>query len=409
MRYHASSVPYVIFQVHCSATRKSNTMNAADCRIVAITSFAMTALLFFYMYSDIYAYFLRAALHSAKYTRATAFCASESCYTSDASREFPRILAWTKFYRWRVLGLGPDGEIEIPHCSRRCRVTYDRALLEVSDAVVIHSRNLDPLDLPAQRSPRQKWVFWCKEPPPLSFFGDFKQLASLFNWTMTYRSDSDVHVPYGFFTRKKGQVSINFTSAWRRKKKTAVWIVSNCNAHSKREKFVRRLRKYIDVDVYGGCGSLKCPPERKEDCFRKFENEYFFRLALENSLCREYATEKLFSTLQHNLVPVALGSVNYTDIAPPHSVIDVSSFASPRKLANYLKKVKNDFEMYKRYLVWKETYDVLNWKETFCSLCQKLYDEAFKARSVYENLWSWWVSGSRCYHWNDSTSRVNKS
>ncbi len=42
------------------------------------------------------------------------------------------------------------------------------------------------------------------------------------------------------------------------KKKLVFWVVSNCHTHSRREDYVKIMQKYIDVDVYGACGPLKC-------------------------------------------------------------------------------------------------------------------------------------------------------
>lgn len=66
------------------------------------------------------------------------------------------------------------------------------------DAVVFHHPAVfkKHSTLPERRSPRQRYVFLTREspahaPPPRSFE------AHVFNWTMTYRSDSDFYFPYG--------------------------------------------------------------------------------------------------------------------------------------------------------------------------------------------------------------------
>ena len=57
--------------------------------------------------------------------------------------------------------------------------------------------------------------------------------------------------------------------------------------------FARRLGHYIDVDIYGGCGNLKCP-RTNQHCFSRLKTHYRFYLAFENSNCKDYITEKLF-------------------------------------------------------------------------------------------------------------------
>lgn len=44
----------------------------------------------------------------------------------------------------------------------------------------------------------------------------------------------------------------------RNKTKLVAWIVSNCDSKSGRNSYANQLKKYINVDVYGACGSLKC-------------------------------------------------------------------------------------------------------------------------------------------------------
>ena len=41
------------------------------------------------------------------------------------------------------------------------------------------------------------------------------------------------------------------------KTKLVAWIVSNCGDNSGRGSYVKELQRYIDVDIYGGCGK-KC-------------------------------------------------------------------------------------------------------------------------------------------------------
>ena len=53
-----------------------------------------------------------------------------------------------------------------------------------------------------------------------------------------------------------------------------------------------------------------------------------FYLAFENSLCRDYITEKFWKVLSYNVVPVVLNGVNMTKVAPPHSYIDIKDFDS---------------------------------------------------------------------------------
>ena len=96
----------------------------------------------------------------------------------------------------------------------------------------------------------------------------------------------------------------------------------------------------MDVDVYGECGNLLCPRSREESCRRMVGQKYKFYLSLENSLCLDYVTEKYFSMMQHNVVPIVLSlQGSHAKLSPPHSFINAMDFSSVRRLADYLKEV----------------------------------------------------------------------
>ena len=53
-----------------------------------------------------------------------------------------------------------------------------------------------------------------------------------------------------------------------------------------------------------------------------------FHLSLENSLCKDYVTEKFWKVLPYNVIPIVLNGVDMSKIAPPHSYIDIKQFSS---------------------------------------------------------------------------------
>ena len=52
-----------------------------------------------------------------------------------------------------------------------------------------------------------------------------------------------------------------------RKNKTIFWTVSHCTTDNFREKYVEKLRKYIEVDVFGECSGIECLRGMKGSCF----------------------------------------------------------------------------------------------------------------------------------------------
>lgn len=62
----------------------------------------------------------------------------------------------------------------------------------------------------------------------------------------------------------------------------------------------------------------------------KLERSYKFYLSFENSLCRDYVTEKFLNPLIYTMVPIVYGSANYSAWLPElnSSYIDVRNFSS---------------------------------------------------------------------------------
>lgn len=124
------------------------------------------------------------------------------------------------------------------------------------------------------------------------------------------------------------------------------------------------------MDSYGKCLNNKPLPGNLEDTstatgeeqtFMDFVARYKFHLALENGLCPDYMTEKLWRPLHQGCVPVYRGSSAVADWMPNNrSAIIVDDFPSPRALAEFLKRLdENDVE-YARYLEFKNPKRVTN-------------------------------------------------
>ena len=123
--------------------------------------------------------------------------------------------------------------------------------------------------------------------------------------------------------------------------------------------FISALQKYIDVDIYGKCGTLKCSRADEDSCWKKVDEEYFFYLAFENSICKDYVTEKFFNAMNHTVVPITLGAANYEELAPKNSFInawDQQFRNDPKLLATYLQDLIDDPSKYTAHFWWKYFY-----------------------------------------------------
>lgn len=119
--------------------------------------------------------------------------------------------------------------------------------------------------------------------------------ATYVNWTMTYRTDSEIVLPYGKWVYYNMSVKTKKQEKNYAKGKTkkVAWFVSNCYPVNDRYEYAIELQKYIGVDIYGKCGDLNCP-KSKAHCMELLRRHYKFYLAFENSNCRDYITEKFF-------------------------------------------------------------------------------------------------------------------
>ena len=174
----------------------------------------------------------------------------------------------------------------------------DRTRLPEADAIVFHhfSSHWPKGDLPTYRSTSQLYVAWIGEPATYTWttqrLGQFPK--DFFNISMTYRLDS--HIPIPCVTTKPRQTKqpdmeaiMNRTKS-HPKKKLVAWFVSHCKTKSDRESYVKELQKYIEVDIYV---PLKCGTKKSPQCYKMLEGDYRFYLSFENSICKDYVTEKL--------------------------------------------------------------------------------------------------------------------
>ena len=93
----------------------------------------------------------------------------------------------------------------------RCFATDDRNLMkhEDFDAILFHQRSLDFTDIPdpKKRKASQRYIHYIMESAQYLYM-DISTMNNFFNWTMTYRRDSDFFRPYGRI------VQVSKTTSW---------------------------------------------------------------------------------------------------------------------------------------------------------------------------------------------------
>jgi alpha-1,3-fucosyltransferase len=341
------------------------------------------------------------------------------------------ILYWTTFYHFVDFANAGLGGKPFAHCESLgvngdgCVVTTDRNLLNQSDAVMFHFRCFDLNDMPppAWRRPHQHFILFEQESPVhTAYYTGLKLplLKDFFNRTMTYRRDSDIaylnthgrlrctnvsspscldfpHNTIDVVNLPRFNPAVPLAFNLTLKNRAIAWFVSKCHTThsgggSYREYLVQNLSSFISVDIYGGCATKpenKCNTPR--DCNLMLSQYYRFYLSFENSLCPDYVTEKLYRPMAYDTVPVVYGGSDYSFYLPAGSYINAMDYDSPQSLANYLKKLMTDDELYLSYFRWREHYAVDTApKDAFCQLCKMLRNPDVKAKT-YANMSAWWL------------------
>ncbi|XP_042900211.1 glycoprotein 3-alpha-L-fucosyltransferase A [Parasteatoda tepidariorum] len=293
-----------------------------------------------------------------------------------------------------------------------CVLSTNDSIVNNSDAVLFHlHQTKGPHTLPSEHPDHQIWIFFTDESPLHTFYASrkysMKDYNGLFNWSMTYRSDSDIPVPYGRTvplsdTEKEQFKPKNHAAV---KSRGIAILGSNCGGQNHRWDYVHELQNYISVDIYGGCGTHKCPGHFMKDC--PIISDYKFYLAFENSNCREYITEKLWWNAYHKeAVPVVMGAPkeDYLKLCPPKSFIHTDDFKSPADLAKYLEFLMEDDEAYNSYFEWQQEFKVVNEHGYFgspslhlCRICEALNYKRSNLPKIYDNLDSFWNPKTDCF------------
>ncbi|XP_033119108.1 alpha-(1,3)-fucosyltransferase 6-like [Anneissia japonica] len=262
---------------------------------------------------------------------------------------------------------GTEGLITCPNLDCSVHITYaeNYSMLVDSDVVIFHTGYYtDPANyglFQSKRFPAQIWIWqtWESQSRVLHFMKK-PPVWFHFNMTMSFSSDTDIRVPYGSYVpfERPKQLPSNVPQIdWSQGKTSLIaWVAKNCQSTTwARFKFVKHLQTRLPIDIYGRCGNLSCPGWNVPCEAMK---NYKFILALENSECRDYITEKFwwwpFSNL--NIVPIVFGpsKKDYQKVAPPNSFIHISDFDTLDQFVAYINLLDNNKDLYNAFFEWKK-------------------------------------------------------
>ncbi len=161
------------------------------------------------------------------------------------------------------------------------------------------------------------------------------------------------------------------------------------------------------------CGR-PCPNKNdhwlQHDCKSQLAHEYKFYMSFENSICKDYITEKLFGVLRYDIIPVVYGWGPYDRHIPKSAYINAFDFESPKHLADYMLHVANNVTLYNSYFQWKQYVRYVRYPSTasICEMCIMLNLEQYYGikHSVIDSLNSFWNDTVECKQLDSHTFKL---
>ena len=337
-----------------------------------------------------------------------------------------------------------------------CKYTCDKSkdIIKDADALIFHQRDLESEfrykykfdydkwlanteQLPFKtvndklnNNPNQIWILWNDESTRID--KNFNKLSNLFNWTLSFKTNAEIYEgSYGYFLNRFNQTHLItsndyynikkqiYLNDFKFRKNSILWFVSNCK--SKYRLYIAlEISKYYPLYIYGNCNvlddlinskslpnyKLEYPylnyvPLKGSNCKRGSNCEldklksFKYYLAFENINCKDYVSEKLWKSLNNNLIPILLQPNKDSYLRykiPDESIIHLNDdFNNNVKLlVDHLHKIDSSFELYFKYLKWTNLYlqtiDSSLYLEPhrMCQLCTRL--NTLKSNIVYKNI-----------------------
>ncbi|KAK3792402.1 hypothetical protein RRG08_045945 [Elysia crispata] len=285
---------------------------------------------------------------------------------------------------------------------RICAMTSS---VEDADVVLFNAARMKHVESLPKRRSNQIWVMYSREPPDLPSMDalDRPDLQNQVNYSRMVYSDSTWPVLYGVLEQMASPPEKDYENIFQGKRYDVAWFVSHCDRPSKRMEYVRRMMSTIDVHIYGECGNWTCGDRgytmggQKDECLEKLSQEYKFYLSFENTLCRDYVSEKFFNIFEGvDVIPVVRGGADYRKLFPSDILVDANDFPSPESLGTYLHFLGQDETAYIKMLRNKNGYKKGRYKTNFfCDLCERAHTG--EPRHVYKDFYKWVRAPGNCW------------
>jgi hypothetical protein len=244
-----------------------------------------------------------------------------------------------------------------PKCTTTLTANLHDEVLGLADVVLVGTEDADLMARVAAKSKKstvRKVLYWREAYWPHVMP---QQQKNQFDLGMGVHFMSGIVNP-NYLRRPRTLVAKSFFEFLPFKQRTefALSIISNCAANSERQTYIGHLTDYLGserIHQYGACGNRKLPPAPIKNA-AKVIAKYKFYLSFENTIQHGYVSEKLFTVLNMQLLPVYMGAMNVPNITKVPSFIKAHDYNSPKELAEYLLYLDSHPEAYARYHLWRK-------------------------------------------------------
>ncbi|XP_049884482.1 alpha-(1,3)-fucosyltransferase 10-like [Pectinophora gossypiella] len=293
-------------------------------------------------------------------------------------------------------------------------------------AYLFYGSAIDKIPLP--RDPKTLWGLLHYESPTNTLVLMHEKALNLFNFSATFSRFSDVPFPLIWMGDLESIITpmyfVNTSTKNSLLTELApiLFLQSDSFTSTQRDDYVDQLMKYIKVDSYGASLHNKELPLDNMYSNKKAESNlylyhlygdelcnfiarYKFIITIENGVCNDYMTEKIWRAIEVGVVPIYYGSPLIRDWLPNNkSAILLEDFPTPELLSQHLHYLLNNDTAYEEYLVHKTQGIISNQKlideltvrpyqlkldevvkEFECFVCEKIHNNNSDANIVTKN------------------------
>lgn len=269
-------------------------------------------------------------------------------------------------------------------------------------------------NMPLPRNPQKViWAFQHEESPKNELHFMHEKTLNLFNYSSTFSRHSDVPFPLHYMmslrliTSTKYFVRTEVKNRLLKELSPILYIQTSCATPADRDEYVKELMKYQQIDSYGACLNNKPLPDYLkgingnyinnlyDETFLKFMARYKFVLAIENGVCDDYISEKIWRAIHVGVVPIYFGAPTIRDWLPNNkSALLTADFVSPELLSARINTLMRDDDLYEEYLQHKtkalisnqriieeikarpyQVDDIMKDRKFVCFICKKLHQK----------------------------------